>query len=259
VDPHPFLTASWRYLAMLNYEVPAALLRPLVPAGTELDTGAGVTMASVVGFRFLDTRVLGIPIPGHRDFDEVNLRFYVRRQSEDGTWRRAVVFVRELVPRRAVAAVARWVYHEPYTAVPMRHALELAGATEGAPGRAEYAWHLAGRWHRLEVRTRGTPTLPDPGSEAAFITEHYWGYTLRRDGRTTEYQVAHAPWRVWAAERSAFECDVTAVYGAGFAESLRGPPRSAFLAEGSAVTVYGGRRIAARPHRGAGLSFSAPG
>src|SRR3954451_24827544 len=105
----PFLTATWRHLAMPNYEVPPALLAPLVPAGTELDSWDGVTMASIVGFRFLDTRVLGISIPGHSDFDEINLRFYVRRRGEDGAWRRAVVFVRELVPRRAIAVVARWV------------------------------------------------------------------------------------------------------------------------------------------------------
>lgn len=102
-EPRPILTAAWRYLAMLNYEVPHALLAPLVPAGTELDTWGGAPLASIIGFRFLETRVLGIPIPAHRDFDEVNLRFYVRRRGEDGACR-AVVFIRELVPRRAIAA-----------------------------------------------------------------------------------------------------------------------------------------------------------
>jgi uncharacterized protein len=239
----PFLTASWRYLAMLNYEVPAALLQPLVPRGTELDRWNGATMVSMVGFRFLDTRVLGVPVPGHRDFDEVNLRFYVRRRGEDGDWRRAVVFVRELVPRRAIALVARWCYNEPYTAVPMHHELELAGAASGQPGRAAYAWRLAGRWHRLEVRTLGGPAVPDDGSEAAFVTDHYWGYTIQRDGRTKEYRVAHLPWRVWRATEAQLDCGVRAVYGAGFAECLEVLPRSAFLAEGSAVTVYRGRHL----------------
>ena len=119
----PFLEAKWQYLAILNYEVPRELLRPLVPAGTELDDFNGTTLASLVGFRFLDTRVLGIAVPGHRDFDEVNLRFYVRRRDDAGAWRRAVVFVRELVPRPAIAAVARWCYNEPYSAVPMAHEL----------------------------------------------------------------------------------------------------------------------------------------
>jgi uncharacterized protein YqjF (DUF2071 family) len=259
VDSRPFLTAAWRYLAMLNFEVPPALLRPLVPAGTELDTDAGVTLASLVGFRFLDTRVLDVPIPGHRDFDEINLRFYVRRQAEDRTWRRAVVFVRELVPKRAIAAVARWVYHEPYSAVRMHHELEVAGASEGVPARVAYGWRLGGRWHRLEVRTHGIPSVPAPESEAAFITEHYWGYTRRRDGRTAEYRVAHEPWRVWTAAHASLDGDMAHTYGAEFAECLRGPPRSAFLAEGSWVTVSAGRRIDARPRPAPGVSFSAPG
>lgn len=242
-ERRPFLTATWRYLVMVNYEVPPALLAPLVPAGTELDTWHGATLASLVGFRFLDTRMFGIPIPGHRDFDEVNLRFYVRRRVEDGTSRRAVVFVREFVPRRAIASGARLLYNEPYRAVPMRHELQMDAAVEGAAGRAAYSWRAAGRWHGLEVRTRGRPTLPHPASEAAFVAEHYWGYTAQRDGGTVEYQVEHAAWRVWAAAAARLDCDVRAVYGAGFAEWLSRPPRSAFVAEGSAVAVHRGRRL----------------
>lgn len=242
-EPRPLLTASWRYLAMLNYDVPAQLLHPLVPAGTELDTWGGATLASMVGFRFLNTRVLGIPIPLHRDFDEVNLRFYVRRRGEDGAWRRAVVFVRELVPRRAIALTARWLYNEPYTAVSMRHELEMAEAANGLPGRVAYAWRLGGRWHRIEVRTRGRPAPPDPASEAAFITEHYWGYTAQRDGGSKEYRVEHPLWWVWEAEEARLDCDVATTYGAGFAECLKVRPRSAFVADGSAVTVYAGRRL----------------
>jgi len=241
--PARFLTAAWRYLAMLNYEVPPALLRPLVPWGAELDSWDGATLASIVGFRFLDTRVLGIPIPGHRDFDEVNLRFYVRRRGEDGQWRRGVVFIRELVPRRAIAVVARWCYNEPYTAVPMRHELQVTDAGEGQPGRAAYAWRLAEQWHRLEVTTIGPPELPEPSSEAAFITEHYWGYTAQPGGGAREYRVEHPPWRVWATSGARFDCDVKAVYGAGFTECLGAQPRSAYLAEGSAVTVYRGQLL----------------
>jgi uncharacterized protein YqjF (DUF2071 family) len=242
----PFLSAAWRHLAVLNYEVPRSLLEPLVPAGTELDTFGGAALASLVGFQFLDTRVLGIAVPGHRDFDEVNLRFYVRRRVENTRWRRAVVFVRELVPRRAVALVARMCYNEPYLAVPMRHKLALEGIGDGVPGRAAYFWQLGGRWHSLEVRTAGRPFVPPMGSEAEFVTEHYWGYTAQRDGSCKEYQVAHPPWLVWQTVSAEFDCDVHLVYGAGFAECLTGQPRSAFLAEGSEVSVYRGRRLAER-------------
>ncbi|MEO6056569.1 MAG: DUF2071 domain-containing protein [Gemmatimonadales bacterium] len=105
-----------------------------MPAGTELDTWGGAPFGQHNRLRFLETRVLGIPIPAHRDFDEATLRFYVRRRGEDGAWRRAVVFIRELVPRRAIAAVARWYYNEPYTAVPMRHELQRPGLRMTSPG-----------------------------------------------------------------------------------------------------------------------------
>jgi hypothetical protein len=119
----------------------------------------------------------------------------------------------------------------------------MATAGEGAPGRARYAWQWAGQWHHLEVRTRGRPLVPPADSEAAFITEHYWGYTAQRDGGCKAYQVSHPQWRVWDAEGSSFDCDAAALYGPGFAECLAAPPRSAFVAEGSAVTVYAGTRI----------------
>ena len=130
----------------------------------------------------------------------------------------------------------------------------MAKAADGHSGRAAYSWRLASRWHRLEVTTRGRPALPDPISEAAFITEHYWGYTVQRDGGSKEYRVEHPPWRVWEAEGAQFDCDVKAVYGVGFAESLSVRPRSAFLAEGSTITVYAGRRLS-----GVGAGETNPG
>src|SRR5438034_3247561 len=131
----PFLTANWRYLAMLNYVVDPALIEPLVPVGTDIDYENGETFVSIVGFLFLDTRLLGLPIPLHRDFEGVNLRFYVRRKSAD-TWRRGLVFVRELVPRRAVALTARACYGEHYLALPMKHAIDHVDHNLSV----EYSW-----------------------------------------------------------------------------------------------------------------------
>src|SRR5438094_7689977 len=97
----PFLTANWRYVAMLNHIVDPRLLAPLVPSGTEIDFENGDTFLSIVGFLFLDTRLLVLAIPLHRDFEEVNLRFYVRRKSAD-TWRLRVVIIGDLSTRRTV-------------------------------------------------------------------------------------------------------------------------------------------------------------
>lgn len=232
-----FLTAEWRDLVMLNYEVPAELLRERVPAGTELDLFQGKALVSVVGFRFLDTRVLGLSIPWHRDFDEVNLRFYVRLRADPA--RRGVVFVKEIVPRRAIAWVARTLYNERYCAHPMRHAIH-----ETPTGRELcYAFEAGAREHTLRAVTAGPRCSLSPGSEEEFIAEHYYGYTQQRDGGTLEYRVEHPPWQVFAVQSAALDFDVGAVYGEQFVAPLRAAPRSALVAEGSAVSVAKGVRI----------------
>lgn len=246
-----FLTAEWRYLAMLNYEIDPAALAPRVPRGTELDTWQGKTLVSVVGFLFLKTRVLGLPIPFHTHFEEVNLRFYVRRRTAEG-WRRGVVFIKELVPRWAIATTARLVYNENYQALPMRHNLDLvsssgfsrrSGAEAPTTNRVEYGWRWRGRWNRLWAQTSGEPQPAAPGSEAEFVAEHYWGYAAQRDGGCVEYAVEHPPWRIWPVSECALDVDAADLYGRPFVEALRAPPTSAFLADGSAVVVRRGRRL----------------
>jgi uncharacterized protein YqjF (DUF2071 family) len=237
----PFLTAEWRHLVLVNFHVPPALLQPLVPRGTELDTHDGHAFISLVGFRFLNTRVLGWRIPFHEHFDEINLRFYVRRAAA-GEVRRAVTFVREIVPRRAIALVARALYNEPYTSWPMRSHLRLS--EDDHPNHARYAWRSDGAWHELSLEATGEAALPAPGSDAAFITEHYWGYTRQRDGGTIEYQVLHPTWRLRRASAVQVSGDMAKVYGGAFGEILTGQPASAFLAEGSAVSVWRPVRVA---------------
>ncbi len=224
---------------MLNYEVEAALLGEFVPRGTELDRWHGRVFLSLVGFRFLNTRIRGISIPFHSNFDEVNLRFYVRRQVGNEV-RRGVVFVREVVPRRAIALVARAFYNEQYVAVPMRHEI----CTDGDGTLAvEYGWRSAGAWAAMQMEVSGEPLPLRDGSEEQFITEHYWGYAAQRNRSTMEYRVTHPSWRVWRAERAAFSGDVEALYGREFADVLRRPPSSAFLADGSPITVLRGCSI----------------
>ena len=228
----PFLTANWRYLAMLNFTVDPAIIAPLVPPGTELDFENGETYVSVVGFLFLDTRVLGLPIPLHRDFEEVNLRFYVRKKSGD-TWRRGVVFIQEMVPRRAIALIARAFYGEPYRALPMKHEIEHVDLRL----RVEYAWRPGTRWESLKMAATGEPQSIPGGSHAEFITEHYWGYTCLRAG-CSEYRVEHPRWKIWTAESFELKADIASLYGKQFAETLAKPPRSAFIAEGSPIVVH---------------------
>jgi uncharacterized protein YqjF (DUF2071 family) len=236
LEGRPFLTAEWRDLVIFSYEVQPVALAPFVPPGTELDTWRGRTFLSLVGFRFLHTRILGLPVPFHRSFEEVNLRFYVRREAQ-GQLRRGVVFIRELVPRRAVALVARVLYNEPYAALPMR-------SHPPSPGEQllEYAWRLGDRWHRYGGRPGARPSIPLPGSLGEFITEHYWGYTRRRDGGTLEYRVTHPRWVVSEAAEAFVDADFGALYGPTLAAQLA-TPQSTVIAGGSAVTVYRPTRL----------------
>lgn len=238
--PGVFLSAEWRYLAFLNYVVDPAVLKPLVPGGTELDERNGQVFVSMVGFRFLKTRVLGIPFPFHQNFDEVNLRFYVRRRVPGGeSWRRGAVFVREIVPRWFVATTARLLYNEPYFCCPMRHEVEQTAAAV----RTEYRWRYRGRWNSLAVRAEGGEAQPIVvGSEADFITDHFWGYNQQRDGSTMEYELEHPRWRMWRAREHQFDCDVAALYGAQFVPFLQ-QPTSVFIADGAPVTVHRGTRL----------------
>ena len=107
-----------------------------------------------------------------------------------------------------------------------------------------YEWRRAGRREGLRLRAIGEPSPLAAASEEEFITEHYWGYTRQRDGGTLEYRVEHVPWRVWQATEARLDADVRSLYGDAYAEALSGVPRSAFLAEGSPVTVFRPRRLA---------------
>jgi uncharacterized protein YqjF (DUF2071 family) len=224
---------------MLSYAVDRTLLEGYVPPGTVLDSFDGRTYVSLVAFQFRHTKLFDtVTIPFHADFDEVNLRFYVRRKagSED---RRGVVFIAEIVPKWAVAKIARLAYGENYVCLPMRHSVDMSGATK----TAEYEWQLNGARCRLYARTSGAAARPDEGSLEQFITEHYWGYSRKRNADALEYHVSHVPWNVWASSDAGFEGDASGLYGLELAKVLGRRPGSAFIADGSPVVVSTGKRI----------------
>jgi uncharacterized protein YqjF (DUF2071 family) len=235
-----FLTAEWRYLAMLNYEVDRAVLAHLVPRGTVLDESKGRHFISLVGFLFLDTHVLGVPAFFHRDFEEINLRFYVRRTAE-GETRRAVVFIRELVSLPLVAGAARVTYNEPYRTVPTKHTLvETAGELQSI----EYCFGGPHDGCRMTLHVDGPPRAIMAGSDEEFLSERAWGYTRQRDGGTIEYRVEHSRWNVWSNARFELNGPLGEFYDEPFASILSGAPASAFIADGSPVAVHLPQRIA---------------
>lgn len=232
-DPGTFLTAEWKHLLMLNYSVDPELLDPFVPPGTELDTFEGRTYVSLVGFEFNRARVLGFSVPFHRSFEEVNLRFYVRRGE-----RRGVVFLRELVPRFAIAAVARFAFGENYSCVAMDHRIQ-----NGRGILVQYSWGSGSGACSMRIEGNDTGFVPADGTLSQFITEHYWGYTKQRGGGCLEYEVQHPRWIVREGKAASFTGDAAPYYGAEFAEVLDRQPDSALLADGSSVTVFRATRI----------------
>ncbi|MDB5196800.1 MAG: hypothetical protein JWP88_1171 [Flaviaesturariibacter sp.] len=223
---------------MANYLIDPAVLQPYLPCYTELDTFNGNHYVSLVGFLFTDTKVRGIAVPFHRTFEEVNLRFYVR-YKEAGNWKRGVVFMKEIVPKRAITIIANTFYKEKYATYPMRHSWE-----ETADGlQVEYGWKVGSEWNFLKAITECEGQAITAGTEEEFITEHYWGYTTIDQACTGTYEVVHPKWKVHRVKEFTSYCNVLSLYGQPFEEALRQRPQSVFLAEGSAVQVMIGSKI----------------
>ena len=236
------LRAEWRNLAILNFEVEPSVLEPRLPRGLELDRWQGRHYVSLIGFQFLHLRVLGMPVPCHQYFDEVNLRFYVRRRAPEG-WRHGVVFIKELVSRRAIGLAARILYNEPYVAVPMRHRFEHTAAGRRQIRSLTYAW-TSGSEHSLKLTTASAPLRTRKDSPEAFFAERYWGYSVQRSGAVLEYHVERPRWSVADAFVGQLVCDVAMVFGERFVPCLGVPPASAFVAEGSEVALSRGVGLA---------------
>lgn len=249
MSQRPLLTAAWRNLVLFNFPVPTQVIANLAPPGTEPDLHDGQSYISIVGFQFENVRLFGLRIPGHTNFPEINLRYYVRRKVA-GELRRGVVFAREIVPRRAVSIVANHLYNESYITRPMRSEITIAGPQLAPGDQVKYAWNANPSRSRisaklnhdnlLSAQVAAQLALPAPGSFEEFIVEHYWGYTRGRDGRTREYQVVHNPWRVALAKNITWNCDVATTYHTPLAEFLTAPPISAIIAEGSPIQVFRG-------------------
>ncbi|MGE4133569.1 MAG: YqjF family protein [Bdellovibrionales bacterium] len=230
-----FLSADWRHLALLNYEVDPEVLLPHLPTGTELDYLNGKTYFSLVAFLFDKTNLFGIlPTLFHRRFEEVNLRFYVTRQDEAGL-KRGVVFVKEIVPKPFLAWTARTFYHENYVSMPMSHDIE---------GGRKYVYTF-GDSH-LKVLADGRLIEAAENSPERWITEHYWGYTRVSDTETLEYEVKHPVWSLYGIENFEVQIDIASLYGPEFVQAFNQGPSSVFLADGSEVTVHLPKRIQAR-------------
>src|SRR5688572_1861906 len=227
-----FLTAHWCKLVMANYEFAPDILQKYIPAKTELDTWNNKCYVSLVGFMFLKTRLLGLRIPFHTNFLEVNLRFYIRHRSATG-WKRGVVFINEFVPKPAISFIANNLYKERYITYPMKHKWKI-----GDKLMIGYYWKKNNQWNRLEATACSKCRELEAGSKEEFITEHYWGYSSIDKNTTNEYKVEHPRWSMYPVEQYAIDCNFELLYGKDFRLLDYAAPASVFLAEGSPVTIY---------------------
>ena len=233
-----FLKAEWRKLAIVNYAIDPSILAKYVAPKTELDLWNGVCYVSLVGFMFVNTKLLGLPIPFHRNFEEVNLRFYVK-YKDNGEWKRGVVFIKEIVPKAALTFVANALYKEHYQTMKMSHLWE----EQKDSLLVKYSWSLKGQEHSFSVRAALRPTVIARDSESEFITEHYWGYTKAGDHSSFEYEVTHPRWDCYEVLEHHIEVDFQALYGNDFSFLSNLAPTSVMLAEGSEITVENKKRI----------------
>ncbi|MEO5911995.1 MAG: DUF2071 domain-containing protein [Pelobium sp.] len=232
-----FLKAEWRKLIMANYIVDPAILAKYLPPHTELDIYNGDCYVSLIGFMFLNTRIKGFKIPFHINFEEVNLRFYVR-YKEDEEWRRGAVFISEVVSKPMISLVANTLFNEHYETLKTKHnwlinkeSLEIS-----------YQWKKK-NWYSLAVEANAISKPMQAGSQEEFIAEHYWGYTKAGKNKSLEYAVEHPKWEIYEVKNYKIDADFEDLYGSDFKFLNQENPNSIFLVEGSEVLIRDGRKI----------------
>lgn len=236
--PISFLTANWKNLTLINYEIDATILEKYLPKGTEIDLYNGKCYVTLVGFLFQNTKLLDWKIPFHVNFEEVNLRFYVKR-FENNEWKRGVVFIKEIVPKHALTFVANAIYKEHYQTLPMKHSIIISKEISDFV----YQWKLDHKWNSISITAKNELLPIEANTEAEFICEHYFGYTKYNDRTTFEYEVKHPRWEQYEVINTKIDVDFKNVYGSDFAQLENTKPSSIILAKGSEISVENKRKL----------------
>lgn len=227
-----FLSARWENIIMANYSVNPDLLTSFLPNGVELDFHDNKTYVSLVGFMFKRTSLFHIPIPFLGTFEEINLRFYVKRVEGDSI-KRGVVFINETVPYKLVAWLANKLYKEHYISIPTKSKIEITDKSKSI----NYQWKINNQWNHISVNAAKEKCPMLPGSIEEFIFEHYYGYTKINNLLSQEYKVNHPSWLINEVTDYDIHCDFKSMYGDSFAYLNNQRPDSVIIAEGSPVSV----------------------
>lgn len=227
-----FLRAEWNNLIIANYVVPKELLLSYLPYKTELDFFEGNPYVSLVGFMFLNTKVLGMSVPLHINFEEVNLRFYVK-YNDRNSWKKGVVFIKEIVPKRAISFIANNIYGEKYAKMKMRH-FHIDNKENFEAG---YEWKFKNNWNKISAVCDKRSKKIVPASVEDFFANHYWGYSKYSDTKTYEYHVEHPVWETFKVLSYSVDCDFGTLYGERFSFLNDENPASVLMTKGSEIKV----------------------
>ncbi|MBK0381358.1 DUF2071 domain-containing protein [Pedobacter sp. SD-b] len=222
---------------MANYLVDAKVLKKYIPPHTQLDSYNGKYYVSLIGFMFMDTRIKGFKIPFHINFEEINLRFYVKYNSGENQ-KRGAVFISEVVSKPMIALVANTLFHEHYEILKTKHSWERFEHHQ------KISYQLKKKqWYELSVSTGLEARKIISGSEEEFITEHYFGYTKAGKNKSLAYDVEHPRWEIYDVKDFTIKADFEDLYGADFGFLNHAEPSSVFLVEGSDVLIRDGKKI----------------
>jgi uncharacterized protein len=226
------LTAHWTNLVTATFETDKHFLQKYLPAKTELNDWNARYFMSIVAFLFEKPRLLGIPSPFYNSFEEINLRFYVRRKLNN-EWRKGVVFIKEIAPYYIPAQTAKWLYRENFISVPMKH--EFINSNKLM--YRSYACKISKEWNYLNMESACIHTETGLGDVENFIRDHYWAYTRKGSNKTLEFQIEHPPWKIFPAIKFDMHLDTGTIYGEQFKDYFAEKPVDAFLMDGSYTKV----------------------
>jgi uncharacterized protein len=228
----PFLSAEWTNLGVASFEIDKNILKKYLPPKTELNDWHGSYFMSLVGFMFSNPCFLGWKAPFYRIFEELNLRFYVKYKAGNA-WKNGVVFIKEISPSKLIGLTARFLYHENFISLPMKHTISNTGTQQ----QTDYFWKINGKWNFFKLRTGNIPLGDNKDTIESFICNHYHGYTKASDKRSFGFEVKHIPWKIFPAIDFQIDLDAEAVYGNELASFFYRKPLTCFMMDGSYIEI----------------------
>lgn len=216
----------------MNYIISPEILENYLPAYTIIDYFKGNCFTSLVGFPFRNVEIAGMKIPFYTDFEEINLRFYVKR-FDGTTWRKGTVFISEIANKSALKFLANSFLHEKYQTLETRQ--EIKENSELI--ETKYSWRTWMNWQFLNLISEKPSESVAEGTEAHFIMDRSSGYQKYDTATTNEYGISHPKWNIYPIRSFDINVDFEESFDSNFPVLNETLPHSVILARGSSVAV----------------------